>query len=335
MVMTTQWIARLYFFVRVSDLTPAVRNNLADKLAAGSGHTRAQELEMFNNAFRLSLTGNTPAQVLAWNVAVKASMRDEIKAVITALPQSRYYVVANTDIPAFGWVEGQLLQTDSPTAQVGEVFTWQDALNELLVERGLQVIKPAAPVAPAPVAMPVFVVDPNARVITTRARGLARIPQAARSVASRIVRSPVAATVAAASLIVSTAVIRGEVEMEFLDAVLGLFPVVAAAAILVRYIVEGVKKFAPKSVFAQYPDRLQAGLNAFFWLVLGIAAAYGADGQALDVVQKFTDAFPGLLGLLELVIPVFLSLLATKGVHELAKKTEASPFRGSERGQPI
>jgi hypothetical protein len=166
----------------------------------------------------------------------------------------------------------------------------------------------------------------------SRARGLARIPQAARS----IVRSPAVATMAAVSLFVSVSALSQEsVSMEFLDAVLGLFPVVAAAAILVRYIVEGVKKFAPKSIFAQYPDRTQAGLNAFFWLVLGVAAIYGAEAQALEVVERFTDAFPGILGLLELVIPVFLSLLATKGVHELAKRTEGSPFRGSERGQPI
>ena len=142
--MTTQWIARLYFFVRTSDLTAAVRNGIADALANnGSEQTRAQELAMFNLAARLSLSGNEPAQVLGWNLAVKAGMRDEIKTLIQALPNSRYFVVANTDLPAQGLVDGELYQTDSPTAQthIGEVFAWQDALADVYAQYGLRVIE--------------------------------------------------------------------------------------------------------------------------------------------------------------------------------------------------
>lgn len=144
--MTTLWIARLYFFVRISDQTLAVRNALADAFANNaSGQTRAHESGMFTNFIRLSLTGELPAQVAAWDTAVKPAMRDAIKTVIAALPAAatRYYVVANTDVPAQGWIDGELIQTDSPGAQarIGTIFTWQDALDDVFAERGLRVIE--------------------------------------------------------------------------------------------------------------------------------------------------------------------------------------------------
>lgn len=141
--MTSLWIARLFFFVRVVDVSASLRNAIADALANnGSGQARAHELAMFNSSARLSLSGSTPAQVVGWNVAVKPAMRDEIRTLVTALPQSRYYIVANTDVPSQGWADGQLIQTDSPGAQsqLGQIFTWQDALSDLFAERGLRLI---------------------------------------------------------------------------------------------------------------------------------------------------------------------------------------------------
>lgn len=112
--------------------------------------------------------------------------------------------------------------------------------------------------------------------------------------------------------------------MEFFDGILALFPVVATTAILIRYLVEFGKKYLP--FVASNPGRAQAILNAVAWLGLGLAAYYGVQDDALNVVARFTDAMPGLLGLLELLIPIFLSVLATKGVHEALKRTESRPL---------
>jgi len=99
-----------------------------------------------------------------------------------------------------------------------------------------------------------------------------------------------------------------------------LFPVVAGFALLIRYIVEAAQKYAG----SKNPARLQAILNMAAWLAVGIAAKYGAEGQVLDVVKRFTEAWPGLLGLLELAIPVFVGILATKKAHDLLKLTEGA-----------
>lgn len=123
--------------------------------------------------------------------------------------------------------------------------------------------------------------------------------------------------------------------MEFLNALLALFPLVAVTAILIRYIVETGKKYIP--FVADNPAFVQQALNALAWLGLGIAAHYGVEGQAVEVINRFTDAFPGVVGLLELVVPMFLSALATKGVHEAGKIVEGKarpvdPFRGLAEG---
>lgn len=140
--MTTLWVARLYFFVRASDLTLSIRNGIADRLAAGSGHTRAQELGMFTNPLGLSQTGSAPAQAYAWNTAIKLSMRDELKQLLDTLPNSVYYVVANTDVPDRGWVKDQLLQSNSENFEFyrGNTFTWQDALQDVATTKGVHLI---------------------------------------------------------------------------------------------------------------------------------------------------------------------------------------------------
>lgn len=111
--------------------------------------------------------------------------------------------------------------------------------------------------------------------------------------------------------------------MEFFDSIIALFPIIGVAAILIRYIVEAGKKFEFKLI-AEHPGRAQAVLNAIAWLGMGLAAHFGAEAQALVLIQRVTDAFPGVLGLLELVIPMFLSILATKVAHEALKTTEST-----------
>lgn len=165
----------------------------------------------------------------------------------------------------------------------------------------------------------------------SRAKGRNRIRHTVR----QVVRSSapvVKPLVAVGSIVFASIYSQERVSMEFLSALLALFPVVAVTAILIRYLVEAGKKYIP--YVADNPALVQQVLNALAWLGLGVAAHFGVDGQVIEVIQKFTDAFPGIMGLLELVIPMFLSILATKGAHELAKKAEGSsgalpePFRG-------
>lgn len=111
--------------------------------------------------------------------------------------------------------------------------------------------------------------------------------------------------------------------MEFFDSIIALFPIIGVAAILIRYIVEAGKKFEFKLI-AEHPGRAQAVLNAIAWLGLGLASHFGVEAQALVLIQRVTDAFPGVLGLLELVIPMFLGIITTKVVHEALKTTEST-----------
>lgn len=141
--MTTLWIARFYFFVRESDLTTSLRNAVADALANnGSFQTRANELGMFVSNRRYSFTGSTPVLARGWNLAVKASMRDEIKTLIQVLPQSAYYIVSNSSDNSFGWSELELILTDSNITPVGTLnFSYAAAfadVNTRRINAGLQ-----------------------------------------------------------------------------------------------------------------------------------------------------------------------------------------------------
>jgi hypothetical protein len=144
---TTLWIARLYFFLPVAALTATLKNNLADALVNNGGlQIRAEELPMFTNiAIQASANGQAPASALGFNLPVKAAMRTAIRALIIAVPSSRYYIVANTVNEAQGWVEDQLLQTDSVTLAVGTAVTWAQCLADVLAATGLQIIPQAAP----------------------------------------------------------------------------------------------------------------------------------------------------------------------------------------------
>lgn len=117
--------------------------------------------------------------------------------------------------------------------------------------------------------------------------------------------------------------------MEFVDKVAALFPMVATTAIIIRYLVEFGKRYF--DVVADNPGRVQAILNALAWLGMGLAAHYGVEGEVLDVVRHLTDALPGLLGLVELMIPTFFGILATFGAHRLLKQTEGKPVSRPQR----
>lgn len=111
--------------------------------------------------------------------------------------------------------------------------------------------------------------------------------------------------------------------MEYIDSIISLFPAVAVTAILIRYIVEAGKKLKIAWVIKN-PGRTQAILNAIAWLGMGLAAHFGVEGQVMEVIRRLTDAWPSVVGLLELVVPMFLSILATKFAHTQLKKTEAT-----------
>jgi hypothetical protein len=147
--MTTAWRLRAFFFCPAS-VTAAVRDNLAGAFSTRSSlESLANERLMFNTASRFSLTGALPVQAVGWNTALRghpadsSTMAGQLRVVIETLAanQRRFYIVANVAIPELDAVEGQLLRTDSPTAQIGSVFTWEDALAELASQRGLRLIE--------------------------------------------------------------------------------------------------------------------------------------------------------------------------------------------------
>ena len=102
----------------------------------GSGETHEHESKMFNNAVRLSFTGDEPADALAINTAAKGDMRDGLKTFVTGITGARWYVVAAVDLPS--WNAGELIQSSRAAVddQIGSQFTFADALDDL----GLQVI---------------------------------------------------------------------------------------------------------------------------------------------------------------------------------------------------
>jgi hypothetical protein len=135
----TEWKWRLFLFVRAADATAE------NKLAFGhifadntSGETVENESRLLDAVVRLSTSGEAPAQVFGINTAVKADMRTALQAFLDTLSQSRYYGVANITLPNYGM--GDLLKANGGSGVIGEPFTWQDALDDLYNERGLQVI---------------------------------------------------------------------------------------------------------------------------------------------------------------------------------------------------
>lgn len=145
----TLWKWRIYLFVKASDNTAENRQAFAAIFANnGSGETEASEEGLFNGVTRLSLSGAEPAQVFGINTAVKDVMRDALRTLISSLSQSRYYVVMNTATEAN--FDGKLVLDNKDAVTLptlvnappwdAQPFTWQDALQDLFDERGLQVI---------------------------------------------------------------------------------------------------------------------------------------------------------------------------------------------------
>jgi hypothetical protein len=135
----TDWKWRLFLFVKASDNTPDNRQAFGHIFADNtSGETVEDESRLFDAVVRLSTSGEAPAQVFGINTAVKAEMRTALQAFLGTLSQSRYYAVANITLPNYGM--GDLLKANGGSGVIGESFTWQDALDDLYNERGLQVI---------------------------------------------------------------------------------------------------------------------------------------------------------------------------------------------------
>ncbi len=137
----TEWLWRLYLFIRIVDNTESNRTAFANAFVNnGSLETVDNERKLFDSAVRFSTTGNEPAQALGINTAVKKSMRDEMKVILEGLTNARYAAVANV---AHGtWEENELALTNySGITPNGQIVTWDKALTFLFNDFGLLVIE--------------------------------------------------------------------------------------------------------------------------------------------------------------------------------------------------
>lgn len=139
--MTTQWQYRLFIMIPAAALTTTRRRVIANRFTAnGSLETEDDEFNGLANPVRLSATGVAPATAFALNTPAKATMKDALRDLITAVSQTRV-VVLSADAST-GSAEGVMLYTNVAAlqARVGTVFTWDEALTAA----GLQIIEAAA-----------------------------------------------------------------------------------------------------------------------------------------------------------------------------------------------
>ncbi len=142
----SNWKVRIMLFVREVDNTPENRQTFGSIFADnGSMETQENESKLFDGAIRLSTTGLAPAQAFGLETALLLpDMRADMLAFLGTLPQSLYFVIANTDLPQF--FAGELIEDNRTPTLAGEPpwdstpFTMQDALADILSEQGLQVI---------------------------------------------------------------------------------------------------------------------------------------------------------------------------------------------------
>lgn len=135
----TDWLWRIYLFIRQQDNTAQNRTNFANAFVNnGSGETLVNERKLFNNVVRFSTTGEEPAQVFGISTTAKTSMRGDFKTVLDNLANARYAVVAN--VPHGLWAENELALTNFSITPSGQIVTWQNALTYLNNEFGLFVI---------------------------------------------------------------------------------------------------------------------------------------------------------------------------------------------------
>lgn len=148
--MITEWKWRMALFATVNQNTAENRTILATIFSEASGESVEDERKLFDAAIRLSISGEDPAQVLGINFAAKTTMRDDLKAFLNTLNpnQIRYYVRANTALPQH--FDGELLLTNKEAKGESDIvgippwdiepFDFQDALQDMFDEAGLQVI---------------------------------------------------------------------------------------------------------------------------------------------------------------------------------------------------
>lgn len=136
----------MMFFILITDNTPINRQTCGDIFSDnGSGETSMCEQELFDLAIRLSPTGLEPATNIGVSATMKESMRIEMEAFLDTLLLSRYYVAANMETEIN--FEGELVADNKAESLVGlppwdvQPFTFQDALNDLFISDGLQVIE--------------------------------------------------------------------------------------------------------------------------------------------------------------------------------------------------
>lgn len=137
--MSTLWKWRIHLFVRAADNTAENRTAFAEIFSNnGSLESVANERLLFDTATRLSTSGELPTQVFGISSLVKADMRTAMQDFLDTLSQSRWYAIAAMKLP--NYAAGDLVADNGGSGTVGEPFTWQDALDDLYTERGLQVI---------------------------------------------------------------------------------------------------------------------------------------------------------------------------------------------------
>lgn len=145
--MASNWEYEMALSATVAQNTAVNRTALATIFSTYSGETIANERLMFDYAVRLSVSGAEPAQVLAVNFVATAAMRVELRTFLNTLPQAQiaYWVRANIPLPMH--FQGELLLVGGGADDIVGVppwdmqpFTFQDALERLNIEAGLQVI---------------------------------------------------------------------------------------------------------------------------------------------------------------------------------------------------
>ncbi len=135
----TDWLWRIYLFIRAVDNTAQNRTDFANAFVNnGSMETLVNERKLFNGAVRFSMDGNEPVIAFGINTAAKKEMRDDLKVILDNLTNARYAVVAN--IAHGQWQENELALTNFPITPSGQIVHWQNALTFLDNEFGLQVI---------------------------------------------------------------------------------------------------------------------------------------------------------------------------------------------------
>ena len=133
--MSTEWIYRVFLFVRTADATPANKAAFAQMYVdAGSGETLADESLLLDNVTRFSTSGNEPAQAYGINTAAKLSMRDGFTALLGGLTNARYAVIEQGS--------GTLIRNNFAGISNGITVTWAQALARLEADFGLVVIEP-------------------------------------------------------------------------------------------------------------------------------------------------------------------------------------------------